>query len=759
MPWLSVRPCRRDNFNVNVPTPGPIPEARLDPSLTTHTITRETETMPATLARRFNDLLQRRRLNQALLSQLDAATPRIARHAFSGMENLEPRLLYSATPLEPALPYLTYNAGGSLVYDADTDVLSTQTTRPQLFIQTDGTASPILDDFFTVPVQSASFDLAVIVDDSGQLVGGVSGDDLAVYGAVDLDGTGNYQSGVLLTGEVTGFSFIDTDGGTDTHQFTFNVTGGLLAPFYAGQDLAVVNNSEPQVGQPQFDGLFTHDFAAKAKGTVGAISGEPQTAALGDRVWFDDNQNGLQDDGEQGVQGVTVTLTGGGADGVIGTGDDDTTATLVTDELGNYLFEGLNPGEEYKVTFSNLPQGYEFTDQDVDADLSDADDSDADTTTGMTQVVTLAAGETNLTLDAGIFLTPEPGIDVEKFTNGVQADTADEAVEIAAGDDVTWTYEVTNTGNVAFAAGDIVIVDDAGTPDHDGDDFIPVLDPASDAGNDGILSPGETWVYSYTGVAQDLDDWCAGNSGGDDHGCDRHGGKDKHHDRKGSKSSYYAGYSYYSGYGDKHDRRDSGHKNHNKWDDGCGVYGGSWSGGWGKSSGWSKSSWSKGGSDKCGWDKGGWDKDCDWGDHGGDQGGDDQDCVYVNTVTVTAGTVSDTDTSAYTNPEPDDNNHGGWDWDCDWGGKKDDRWDCGWGGKKNNGWDCGWGGKSYGNHKDRNDRNDRGRDNDCWGSSKSKSHGSNSWGSSKSHSYGHGGSSWGKSHSSWGKSSSSKWCW
>ncbi|MFG6105525.1 SdrD B-like domain-containing protein [Leptothoe sp. EHU-05/26/07-4] len=89
------------------------------------------------------------------------------------------------------------------------------------------------------------------------------------------------------------------------------------------------------------------------------------TASLGDRVWYDTNKNGIQDAGEQGVADVKVTLTGGGADGIIGNADD-TTAETVTDANGNYAFTNLNAGEEYKVTFSHLPQGYTFTQANAD---------------------------------------------------------------------------------------------------------------------------------------------------------------------------------------------------------------------------------------------------------------------------------------------------------------------------------------------------------------------------------------------------------
>ncbi len=124
-------------------------------------------------------------------------------------------------------------------------------------------------------------------------------------------------------------------------------------------------------------------------------------ASLGDVVFFDDNANGIQEAGEAGADGVTVILTGGGADGVIGT-SDDTTATTTTDAAGKYRFDGLNPGEEYKVTFdpTSLPAGFVFTRQ--NAGSNDALDSDASPLTGMTQIVTLAPGEFNDTLDAGL---------------------------------------------------------------------------------------------------------------------------------------------------------------------------------------------------------------------------------------------------------------------------------------------------------------------------------------------------------------------
>lgn len=93
-------------------------------------------------------------------------------------------------------------------------------------------------------------------------------------------------------------------------------------------------------------------------------------------------------------------------------------------------------------------------------------------------------------------IIPNPCIDIEKSTNGVDADTLETAPAIAEGETVTWTYEVTNCGNIPFAEADVVVIDDQGV--------IPVLDRSSDAGQDGILSPGETWTYTATGIAEPL---------------------------------------------------------------------------------------------------------------------------------------------------------------------------------------------------------------------------------------------------------------
>ncbi len=124
----------------------------------------------------------------------------------------------------------------------------------------------------------------------------------------------------------------------------------------------------------------------------------PSTGCIGDQVFFDNNNNGIQDAGDTGVEGVLVTLTGAGFDGVFGTADD-TTNTETTDANGHYSFHNLASEQDYKVQFSNTPAGYDFTTANVGGD--DNIDSDANAS-GATGVIHLDAGEDDYTVDAGL---------------------------------------------------------------------------------------------------------------------------------------------------------------------------------------------------------------------------------------------------------------------------------------------------------------------------------------------------------------------
>ncbi len=174
-----------------------------------------------------------------------------------------------------------------------------------------------------------------------------------------------------------------------------------------GADDAVDSDADATTGKSQTVTLL----AGQADLTLDA--GLCVVAALGDFVWLDNNKNGIQDAGEPGVPNVTVTLFDAKGNSV---------ATQQTDANGKYLFSNLMPAT-YSVTFT-APAGFTITGQNQGA--NDLVDSDADTVTGKTGLYTLAPGETNLSVDAGLFLPAPAKLKLGDFVwldankNGVQ---------------------------------------------------------------------------------------------------------------------------------------------------------------------------------------------------------------------------------------------------------------------------------------------------------------------------------------------------
>ncbi len=119
----------------------------------------------------------------------------------------------------------------------------------------------------------------------------------------------------------------------------------------------------------------------------------PAPASIGDRVWFDLDSNGIQDDGEPGLQGVTVRLFDC---------SDDLVGVDTTDGDGLYLFDSLSAGQYY-VMFE-APTGYEISPQDQGGDDTDSD-ADPD---GRTECTTLAPGEQDMTWDCGLYRPAPP---------------------------------------------------------------------------------------------------------------------------------------------------------------------------------------------------------------------------------------------------------------------------------------------------------------------------------------------------------------
>ncbi len=137
-----------------------------------------------------------------------------------------------------------------------------------------------------------------------------------------------------------------------------------------------------------------------------------QCVFLGDFVFEDTNGNGQQDLDEPGVPNATVNLKDASGN-VIG--------TTTTGTNGEYSFTDLVPGT-YSVQFV-LPSGFEFfTTANVGDDESDSDADPA--MNGMTATTTLAEGESDITLDAGVFNPASLGdfVFLDENGNGQQDD-------------------------------------------------------------------------------------------------------------------------------------------------------------------------------------------------------------------------------------------------------------------------------------------------------------------------------------------------
>ncbi|WP_052998370.1 SdrD B-like domain-containing protein, partial [Staphylococcus aureus] len=109
---------------------------------------------------------------------------------------------------------------------------------------------------------------------------------------------------------------------------------------------------------------------------------------LGDYVWKDTNKNGIQDQDEKGISGVTVTLKDE---------NGNVLKTVTTDADGKYKFTDLDNGN-YKVEFTT-PEGYTPTTVTSGSDIEK--DSNGLTTTGVIN------GADNMTLDSGFYKTPK----------------------------------------------------------------------------------------------------------------------------------------------------------------------------------------------------------------------------------------------------------------------------------------------------------------------------------------------------------------
>ena len=133
---------------------------------------------------------------------------------------------------------------------------------------------------------------------------------------------------------------------------------------------------------------------------------------LGDRVWYDQNQNGRQDPNEPGYNGVTVQLFNNAT--CSGTAIASTTTAAGPGTFGNgyYQFPNLLAGP-YCVQFSGIPAGWSVSPANQGDDVGD---SDADPTTRRITNINLTANDPNE--DLGIYVPGTLGDNVLCVSTG-----------------------------------------------------------------------------------------------------------------------------------------------------------------------------------------------------------------------------------------------------------------------------------------------------------------------------------------------------
>jgi len=117
----------------------------------------------------------------------------------------------------------------------------------------------------------------------------------------------------------------------------------------------------------------------------------PLGGYIGDRVWNDQNRDGIQDGGEPSVQGVTVELLQGCTGSTV-------LLSRVTSNSGQYLFGDLLPGQ-YRVR-ALISSPYVFSPQNAGSD--DNGDSDVDSS-GVSACIVLDPFEQDPSVDIGIY--------------------------------------------------------------------------------------------------------------------------------------------------------------------------------------------------------------------------------------------------------------------------------------------------------------------------------------------------------------------
>lgn len=182
-----------------------------------------------------------------------------------------------------------------------------------------------------------------------------------------------------------------------------------------GGTITLQPGTEPTADGDGSNGNLTYD--------VGIYKGN----GLGDFVWVDNNQNGVQDTGEPGLAGVTVNLVNSANNAVV--------ATTTSNASGFYFFNDFDASLTYKLVFTT-PANYLPTLANTVLNGGN-DNNDSDPVGGVISGISIPYGQWNHSYDAG-FYKPVISISGNVFDDrngliGTPANTVDGAGTNAGG--------------------------------------------------------------------------------------------------------------------------------------------------------------------------------------------------------------------------------------------------------------------------------------------------------------------------------------
>ncbi len=222
-----------------------------------------------------------------------------------------------------------------------------------------------------------------------------AGEDAMAGITVSLYDSGDNLLGSVVSGADGSYTFEGLASGNYYLTFTNPPSGYALSPVNQGGDDALDSDADPG------NGGKTATFLLNISATDNTWDAGFKTTGVGNFVWLDVNENGIQDGGETGVPGIDVEIKIEGGASV---------ATTTTDANGYYSFTNISP-QTYRLYFSNLAAGYVFTSQDAGGD--DLVDSDVNTTSGQSDAFALALGVFNSTIDVGVYQQSAPEISIK----------------------------------------------------------------------------------------------------------------------------------------------------------------------------------------------------------------------------------------------------------------------------------------------------------------------------------------------------------